>query len=269
RQRASDQANRQLTSLQILVDRLRLQLPDSELTVRAQRLGCEAARPGQGFARAGTRGKVVRVLVIEIGLKVIQREADRRERGRERLGPGAILEIDSSVVDREVADPNPRQWLVRLASSGGLGSVRGRRKLREIDRPVALYDEIHVRRIELYFLQYGSAPPDRGELRIDDQLLESRDGIAALLRQQCIADAEPERERIERHLAERKGAAELFCHILLCIGAQQVRHQEEPEQRVEDDQPCRDAERPAMQRQDREQCSKHRLWAARQFLFPG
>ena len=99
----------------------------------------------------------------------------------------------------------------------GRGSRLGRREMRKVDGAVALDDEIHVRRIELHFLEHERALPDRGELRVDDQAAEARDRVARLLGQRGVANAQPERERVEGNVAEREAAPEssltYFCAL--------------------------------------------------------
>ena len=160
--------------------------------------------------------------------------------------------------------------LATLGFGGGRRHLRsGSRQIRHVDGTVAPDDEIHVRRIELHFLQHDRTLPDGGDLGIDDQAREARDGIAGLLGQRRVADAQPEGEWVEGNIAEGEAPAELFAHILLCVDAQQVRYPQEPGERVDDDQRSGNAERKAMQREDREQRSKHWHWAACQFLFLG
>ena len=88
------------------------------------------------------------------------------------------------------------------AVDGGLRLSLGRRQPCEIDRRVALDDEVYIGCIELHFLEHDRALPDRGELAVDDQFLEARDHIAGLLGQGSIAHAKTEGERIEGHLAD-------------------------------------------------------------------
>ena len=135
--------------------------------------------------------------MIEIRTEVIESEVDRRERRSERRGPRAVHEIHAPVVHSQPTYAYPRQRRSRFVAARCRRRLGGR-QLCKIDRSVTTDDEVHVRRIELHFLEHDGALPDRGKLGVDDQAREARDGLARLLRQRGVANSQAERERVER-----------------------------------------------------------------------